>query len=219
MCGNNIGDGIAAGNILHILFQPVLIGQEGTHCRQFFLFGGAVVEVRRVPGAGRATVFLDFHKMDVFGDNALCTILNGVFNIEKQPGFQAVVIFVNKNGASLQNVHMAFADKINGGFQKRMAGADDGCKRQTGNGAVHFIKTHPLIAGKHRLAKADLHIPVAHGKRNMGDLIAPLFTRFDFAAKAAERFQEKGLDKMRLQLVRFHALHVFAGWPSPCERP
>jgi len=42
----------------------------------------------------------------------------------------------------------------------------------------------------------------------MGDLMAAWFPLSGRATKAAERFEEKGLDVMRLQAARFGALHV-----------
>ena len=75
--------------------------------------------------------------------------------------------------------------------------------------AALFFKADPLISLQHRLPKANLHIPAAHRRRHKGDLVASGLARTYLATHRAEGFQKECLDKMGLQLVRFHPLHLF----------
>ena len=62
---------------------------------------------------------------------------------------------------------------------------------------------------QHWLPKADLHIPAAHRRGHKGDLVASGLARAYLATHRAEGFQKECLDKVGLQLVRLHPLHLF----------
>ena len=75
--------------------------------------------------------------------------------------------------------------------------------------AALFFKAHPFVSLQHRLPKADLHIPAAHRRGHKGDFVASGLARAYLATHRAEGFQKECFDKMGLQLVRLHPLHLF----------
>ena len=90
-----------------------------------------------------------------------------------------------------------------------MAGADLVGGGLAGHGAILLVKAHALVARRHARAKAGM----AAGADFVGhadDLPAPFLAPAQHAAQRLERFEEKGLDEVRLQAVRLRALHFLA---------
>ena len=72
-----------------------------------------------------------------------------------------------------------------------------------------FIKADPFVAVHDRFTGANLHISVAQGKGDVGDLVTTLLPGAQFAANSCESFEKESLDEIWLKLVGFHAFHLF----------
>ena len=197
------------------MFQPVLCLKVGQGSGALCLGGSTVIQIGRVTGAAGGAVLLQLHKVDVLGDDPLGAarqqnaILNGIFNVKQQPGFGAVVAVIHENRALLEHLGVALPHQINDGFQQRMSGTKQFGWYHALHIAALFFKAHPLVSLQHRFPKADLHISAAHRRRHKGDLVAPGLSWANLAAHRAEGFQKECLDKVGLQLVRLHPLHLF----------
>ena len=91
-----------------------------------------------------------------------------------------------------------------------MAGADEGRQRLALRRDERLLEGDALVARQDGLAEADQSVPVAHRRRNMGDLVAPGFALLDRAAEAFEGLEEEGLDIMGLKPARLGPLHLLA---------
>ena len=144
-------DGIALCHVLHIGAKPILRFYPVADCVILFLGGGAVVQIRRIPGRGCRAVLPDLHKMNVLGNRSAGAIfqdhavLNGILDIEQDAGILAVILVVDQNRAALHYVNIALPHQINDGFQQRMSGADKLCLHLTGNPAILLIKADTLV--------------------------------------------------------------------------
>ena len=197
------------------MFQPVLCLNIGQSSGALCFSGSTVIQIGRITGAAGGAILLQLHKVDVLGDDPLGAarqqnaILNGILDVKQQPGVGAVIAVVHKNRALLEYLSVALPHKINDGFQQRMSGA----KQFGWDHALHiaalFFKAHPFVSLQHWLPKADLHIPAAHRRGHKGDLVASGLARAYLATHRAEGFQKECLDKVGLQLVRLHPLHLF----------
>src|SRR2546427_3820477 len=91
-----------------------------------------------------------------------------------------------------------------------MAGADQCGEWLTLRRHQLLLEGDPLVAGKDRLTDADQAIPVAHEGRNVGNLEAAWLSLLRRSAQALERFQEEGLDVVRLQSPCLCPLHFLS---------
>ena len=96
-----------------------------------------------------------------------------------------------------------------------MAGTNQFGGRQSGKITSTLVKADSLVPLQDRLAKANLHIPIAHGEGHGGDLVPAGFPGAYLPTHRAESLYKKGFDKMRLQLVGFDSLHILPDGHDP----
>ena len=94
---------------------------------------------------------------------------------------------------------MPFQCQIEDGIQQWMSRADKGSQRLALRGNQVFFKGDPLIPGQHRLPQANEAVPIAYGRRNMGDFIAAGLPLPGGSAKPFESFQEKRFNIVGLE--------------------
>ena len=219
--GDNLRNGVASGPIFHAGGQPCL-GIHITADRCLLRFGGgAIIQIGRIACMSGAAIGKQLYKMDLLGDHSLSTIvqnhtvLNTVFDIEQQTGLVAVVAVIYEHSASLEQIGVSLPRQVNGGLQQRMAGTNQFGGRQSGKITSALVKADSLVPLQDRLAKAHLHIPIAHGEGHGGDLVPAGFPRAYLPTYRAESLYKKGFDKMRLQLVGFDSLHILPDGHDP----
>ena len=208
-------NGIALGKILNIFTKPGLGGHPLPNRRILPIRRSSVVKVWCVACTAGSSVFFQLYEMDVFGNcSALSifqndSILHRILDVEQQFCILTVIGIVNEYCTAFHDIHILFSDQIDGCLQKRMTGAKQSRLGQSGNVAIHFIKANTLIPIEYAFPKADLNISVPNGIGNGSDFVSACFPLSDFPSEAFERFQEKCLNEVWLQFMRFHPLHVF----------
>jgi hypothetical protein len=68
---------------------------------------------------------------------------------------------------------MPLQDQVDRGLQQGMAGADELGQRLARHADQVLRESDPLVPGQHRVADADLAIPVTDQGRDVGDLGPP----------------------------------------------
>ena len=96
-----------------------------------------------------------------------------------------------------------------------MTGADEGCGRLRIAGQQGFLKSNPFVTPEYGSARTGRKTAVAHGGRDVGNLVPAGFPLPGAAAEALKRLQEKGLDVVGLQPPGFGPLHVLADPVNP----
>ena len=75
-------------------------------------------------------------------------------------------------------------------------------------GEEGLVEGDAFVAFQHRLAGADLPVPVADRGGDVGDLVAARLAPAHGAAEAAEGFEEERFHVVRLRAAGLGALHV-----------
>ena len=76
--------------------------------------------------------------------------------------------------------------------------------------AILLVEADSFILGGDRHTKANQLIAGTNLVGNTDDLISPGFPLADDTTEGLEGFKEEGFDEVGLELVRLHALHLFA---------
>ena len=137
-------------------------------------------------------------------------VLDGVLQGEEHARARAGVALVHQHRAALQQIAMALEREVERGVEQRVARADEGRERLALRRDQVLLEGDALVARKHRIARTDLAVAVAHRRRDVGDLVAARLALADRAAQALEGFQEERLDVVRLQPARLSPLHLLA---------
>ena len=104
---------------------------------------------------------------------------------------------------------------LDNGVQQGMTGADKGCWRLRTAGQQGFLKSNPFVTTEYGSARTGRKTAVAHGGRDVSNLIPAGFPLPGAAANALKRLQKKGLNVMGLQPPGFRPLHVLADPVDP----
>ena len=93
----------------------------------FLFIGGAVIKVWCVSSVRHCTIFFEFHKVDMLGDDALAAtrqddaVLYRVFDIEQKPCIYAIVAVVNENRTTFKHINVSLTNKVNGRLKERVS--------------------------------------------------------------------------------------------------
>ena len=154
--------------------------------------------------------------MDLLGDDSAFavfqrdTILNGIFYVKQQACIFTVIVVINQNAAALHSVHILFLNQIDHSIQQWLTRADQIRLGLPGNRAVFLIKADTFVAVQDWFSVSDCHITVPHGVGHRYNLIPASFPLANASAKLLERVKEERFNKMRLELVCLHTLHILA---------
>ncbi|OQB38220.1 MAG: hypothetical protein BWY09_01407 [Candidatus Hydrogenedentes bacterium ADurb.Bin179] len=217
VAGHDLGDGIALGFLFQGAGNPGAfgLGQQVLDAR-FFFFEGAIIQVGGIVQVPRVCLGVHFNIQHAPGNGAPVAgrqhagILNGMFEEEQDPRLRAGVPCVHKYRAALQEVAVAFQGQVQHGIQQGVSGTDEGGHGLALGRDKVFFKGDAFVAGENGFAHADLAVPVAHRRGDMGNLVAARFPLPRGAAQAAEGFEEEGLDIVGLEAAGFGPFHLLA---------
>ena len=114
--------------------------------------GGTVIKVWRVSGVRRRAVLLEFHKVDMLGDDAFAAarqdnaVLYRVFDIGQKPRIRAIIAVVDKNRTTFEHVHISLTDQVDGRLEERVSRCNQRGLRLSLNITEGFVETHALVA-------------------------------------------------------------------------
>ncbi len=210
-------DSVGAGFVLQAGGNPRALRacQKSGGIRLAFL-QGAVVEVGGVVQVAGVSGGIEFDIKHLFRDHPALTgagevgILNGVLQVEQDTGRGALVVFIDEDGTTAQEVAMALQHEVERGIQQRMTRAD-----KSRHGLPLWLdevllESDALVAAEHRVPQADEAVAIPNGGRDVGNLVAPRLALPRRATKKAEGLHEEGLDVMGLEPPGIRPLHVLA---------
>lgn len=68
---------------------------------------------------------------------------------------------------------MALQRQVEHGIEQGMTRADESSERLPRRGNQFLVECDALVTSQHRIARADLPVAVSHGRRDIGNLVAP----------------------------------------------
>ena len=214
---HNVSHGVALRLLFQFAGNPRTLGPIENRLHVRFAFGQRpVVEIGCIMHMARGAIGVELHIEHPFGDDAAFTgsrearILNRMLEIEQHTRPGAGITFIHQHSAALQKIAVALKGEVDDRVEQRMARADEGGQRLTLRRHQRLFEGDALVARQHRFADADQTITVAHRSRNVGDLVAARLALLGRSAQAAEGFEEKRLDVVRLQAAGLGTLHIFA---------
>ena len=170
--------------------------------RRFRFIRSTVVQIRGISRTGRLAMLVQLYKVDVFGNRPSASVfqnlavLNGILDIEQQPGRCAVVAVINEDSSTLHHIYAALPYQVQCSIQQRMSGADERGRSLSLHVAELFIEAHPLIAMQHRLSIADLRVAIPHGIGNGSDFTPAFLSAANLSAHGLERLHKECLNEM-----------------------
>ena len=131
--GHDVGDGLAPYPLFELASDPGALGTGEEVGRGRLVFReGAVVEVRRVMEAVRASGGVDLHVQHAPGDRAAFAVRQGagvpdtVLQGEQHAGVEAGGAFVHQDRAAPEEVASALQGEVQDGVEEGVAGTDEG---------------------------------------------------------------------------------------------
>jgi hypothetical protein len=80
-----------------------------------------------------------------------------------------------------------------------------------------FLERDALVTRDHRIAHPDLSVAIPNRRGDVRNFVTSRFTLARVATEPLERFEEKGLNVVRLKSPRLGAFHLLAHMGNPAR--
>src|SRR5439155_15304870 len=97
-------------------------------------------------------------------------ILDRVLEEEENARTRPVIALVHEDRTAPQKITVAFQREVEYRIEQRVPRTDEGGEGLARRRDQVLLEGNTLVAGQHGIARADLSVPVAHRRGDVGDL-------------------------------------------------